>query len=357
MKISIYPIVIGVLLVFCSCSKLNHEYTIAFDNKVVIEEFPIVEKCDSGEIVDFNTIGNREIKIIDSIAVLSTGANKGAWKVVSLTHYSVLGEMIDAGNAPHELTVIPMLSQASFLLQNNRTILSVPDNMTHRWHNIDLEKVISGQQDYDSITPDYDIDNFTIYKGLYHDNIEYKITVNPAEGNIIRHIATNNQAVSSTNLEWLNHFSVDKPEKLGLLMPTVALSPSRKMIAEVYNLYPQINIYSISDNRATTITQYGKIADYKKYLGKSSETPQPIYRGVRGYEDFFVVNKIGENESTELQFFDWDGNPLVAVTIPSTVTSFDINFNSGTLLTVDFTKDIIKKYDISHILSQLNFHD
>ena len=140
-------------------------------------------------------------------------------------------------------------------------------------------------------------------------------------------------------------------------MPTVALSPSRKMIAEVYNLYPQINIYSISDNRATTITQYGKIADYKKYLGKSSETPQPIYRGVRGYEDFFVVNKIGENESTELQFFDWDGNPLVAVTIPSTVTSFDINFNSGTLLTVDFTKDIIKKYDISHILSQLNFHD
>ena len=143
MKISIYPIVVGVLLVFCSCSKLNHEYTIAFDNKVVIEEFPIVEKCDSGEIVDFNTIGNREIKIIDSIAVLSTAANKGAWKVVSLTHYSVLGEMIDAGNAPHELTVIPMLSQASFLLQNNRTILSVPDNMTHRWHNIDLEKVIS----------------------------------------------------------------------------------------------------------------------------------------------------------------------------------------------------------------------
>ena len=78
---------------------------------------------------------------------------------------------------------------------------------------------------------------------------------------------------------------------------------------------------------------------------------------MRGYEDFFVVNKIGENESTELQFFDWDGNPLVAVTIPSTVTSFDINFNSGTLLTVDFTKDIIKKYDISHILSQLNFHN
>lgn len=62
MKTSIYPIVVGVLLVFCSCSKLDHEYTIAFDNKVAIEGFPIVEKCDSGEIVDFNTIGNREIK-------------------------------------------------------------------------------------------------------------------------------------------------------------------------------------------------------------------------------------------------------------------------------------------------------
>lgn len=335
--------------VLVSCSPSESSDVIAFSNKVTPKDFPIHEDLRESRILDFNTLGNREISIIDSIAVISTSANKNAWKVVSLNSDSIIGEFVDAGNGPNELALIPLLSQSSMVKQRDATLLSVPDNISRKRHNFNLKGIISGQDNTDSIVSDSNLDQFTVYKGLKNNTV-YKLSINPTNNTILRTITINGDTVKSPYIEWLNHFSVDQLEHIGQLMPTVALSPSGKRVVEIYNSYPQINLYSLDTDSAITITPNGRLIGLNSSTNQSSERMPIIYNGIRGYKNFFVINKAGENATTELCFYDWNGNPLLSLTIPRSVNSFDIDFNKSRVLAINLTDDVIVEYKINENL-------
>lgn len=350
MKVYKY-IVIILTAVLVSCSQSESSDVIAFSNKVTPEDFPIHEYLGQGRVLDFNTLGNREISIIDSVAVISTSADKKAWKIVSLNSDSIIGEFIDAGNGPDELALIPLLSQTSIVNRGDTTLLAVPDNISRQWHSFNLQKIISGQDDSDSIIPDSELDQFTVYKGLKNNTI-YKICVNPADNKILRAISINGDTIKTPYIEWLNHFTVDKPEHIGRLMPTVALSPSGTQVVEIHNSYPQINLYSLDKNSAITITPNGNAVGIDRSTNQAPDTAPIIYNGIRAYANFFVISKAGESASTELCFFDWKGKPVLSLTAPHIINSFDIDFNNNRILAINYPDDIIIEYKIN---SSLNF--
>lgn len=344
-------IILAVLLASCSPSDLPSG--IAFDDRVTPDNFPICESLDSGSQINLNTLGNREILIIDSVAILSTSDNKMAWKIISLSADTVIGGFIDAGNGPNELSMIPLLSQSSVVRHGNTTLLAVPDNMKQCWHNFNLGNIISGQNEQDSIIGDPEIDQFTVYKSYTKDNTTYRLSVNPTDRNINRRISVNGDTINNSHAEWLNHFTVDNLEHIGRLMPTVALSPSGKKVVEIYNSYPQINLYSLFGDDAVTLTPDDKVVDYVEFTGQSATAPTAIYRGIKGYEKFFVINKIGDNDTTELQFYDWEGNPVLSLIIPYTVNSFDIDFINGRIIAVNYPEDIVMEYQAKDILQKI----
>lgn len=353
MKISSH-IFFALLFVMTACSKTESPDTIAFKTKVdVPNNFPIHEQCDTGMILDLDIIGIREAACVDSVLIVYTAQNEKAYKVVDLRSGSVIGEMADMGHGPKEFTFIPGLSQASIMRQNGSSILSLPDNVARKRHNYDLTVVISGQADCDSVVANPEIDNYTIYQGLFADGIEFRIDLNPDECRIARTVSVDGKHLNIEAVDWLNHFSVDNVEKIGLLMPTVALSADEKKVVEIYNGYPQINLYSISDGWKMTLAPDGKTEGYAEYDGKSADFPTMIYRSVKAYKDFFVVNKVGTDDTAELQFFDWHGKPLMSLTIPYAATSFDIDFSRDKLLTVNFLDETVREYEIGAFLKKL----
>lgn len=332
--------------ILASCSQSDQSDVIAFDSKVVPQDFPINEHLGEGRILDFNTLGNREILIFDSIAVVSTSANKKSWKILSLNSDSIIGEFVDAGNGPGELALVPLLSQASIINRGDVLLLAIPDNISSKWHNFNIKRIIYGQSDSDSISPDSELNQFTVYKGLKNNTI-YRICINPTDKSIHRSISIDGETIITPYIEWLNHFTVDKLEDVGLLMPTVAISPSGNQVVEIYNSYPQINLYSLDRDSAITITPDGMAVGFEKFTNQTSDAVPIIYNGIHGYDKFFVINKTGENATSELCFYDWNGNPVLLLTIPHVVNSFDIDFNKGRILAINHSDDIIVEYKIS----------
>lgn len=350
-KCSAFAFVTGLTLASCVVSESRH--TITLSGETIPVEFLVSEKCDHGKIVDFNTIGNLEIAIVDSLAVISTSIYKQAWKIISLEKDSVIAEFLDEGNGPNELTAIPLLSQASFVKKSGHKVLAIPDFFGQRWHYVDLGKLVLGTENCDSVVEDSELGGNIVYNGLFEKGIEYRIAVDPVGLCIKRMISIDGKQLTIDPIERLNEFKVVQPNQLGLLMPTVAVSSVYDKVAEVYNIYPQINLYSLSTGNAITLLPNGKPIGYGKYMEDQSEVPQLIYRNVKGYEEFFVVNKIkGENE-TELQFFTWDGTPLRSMVIPAAVTSFDIDFKKSRLLAIDYLKDEIREYKLPSSIGAL----
>ena len=343
-KCSAFAFFIGLTLASCIISESRH--TIAFSGKTMPILFQAIEKCDSGRIVDFNTIGNLEIAIVDSLAVVSTSADKEAWKIISLDKDSLVAEFVDAGNGPNELNVIPLLSQASFIENLGHKVIAIPDFFGQRWHKVNIGKAASGANDSSLVVEDPDLGSNVIYNGLFGNGIEYRITVDPIGLCIKRTISINGEPLEIDSVDRLNEFTVERADQLGLLMPTVAVSPTHNKVVEIYNSYPQINLYSLSDDYAITLLPDGESADYEKYMRNNSSMAKLIYRGIKGYDDFFVINKVNGDNETELQFLTWNGIHLQSMVIPAVVTSFDIDFNNNRLLAIDYMKDEIREYEL-----------
>lgn len=225
-------------------------------------------------------------------------------------------------------------------------MLAIPDFFGQRWHKVNIGKIASGAKDGDLVVEDSNLGSNVIYNGLYGNEIEYRITVDPIELCIKRMIAIDGEPLEIDSVDKLNEFTVEGADQLGLLVPTVAVSPRHNKVVEIYNSYSQINLYSLSGDYAITLLPNGELTDYEKYMRNDYSMPKLIYRGIKGYDDFFVINKANSENETELQFFAWDGIHLQSMVIPAAVTSFDIDFNNNRLLAIDYMKDEIREYEL-----------
>ena len=122
----------------------------------------------------------------------------------------------------------------------------------------------------------------------------------------------------------------------------------------------QINIYSIDDDFAKTITPDGKLDDYKQILETEGANGEGIYKGATAFTDYFgVIIKTSRNNGIDdykLQFFDWDGFPIVEASVSAPVLDFDIDFANKQMYTLDYREDEIKKYDAAELISILQRH-
>lgn len=61
----------------------------------------------------------------------------------------------------------------------------------------------------------------------------------------------------------------------------------------------------------------------------------------------------GKAASQQIQFFDWNGNPVAAVVLDKPANSFDIDFSRKSLYTLNYETEEIYRYDFSEPLAFL----
>lgn len=344
-----------ICLVLSGCTHRDQTTTISFIDQVSFSEFPVVVSLDSGTILNTETIGNLQFRIIDSLMVIATAEMENSWKIRSIPKDSILLEFISRGSGPDEFVSTPLISQSSFFNSDGNLYVLIPDNYRQRLRKINLSKSIKSGIMESNVENNSHINNFSVYSNLSDTNTQIFISVNPSEGSIKRTIIKDGAELSLHSIQHLNQYKVPKSDKLGLLMPNIISNYNKNRVVEVFELYPQINIYSLDDKFSITVMPEGKIGSYKQYIdSKSVENNDLIYMGGNSYNDFFVINRINDLIS-ELWFFNWDGIPLLNIKLPELATSFDIDFKNHTLYTLNFKNDIFKKYDLKDILESSVF--
>lgn len=353
MKRLFYPLSLIIWLALYGCSNIDESKTISFTERVSFSDFPAIVNLDSCTVVDTKTIGNIEFRILDSLMVIGTTERNDSWKIRSINKDTTLLEFISVGEAPNEFVVPPLISSSSFVKRGEDWYAVIPDTYRGQLREINLSASINaGLMRYDVIDAPR-LNNFSVYSNFSDSSINMFVTVNPSKGKIERSIIKDNKELAVNSIQHLNEYAVDRPDQIGLLMPNVLINIEHNRIVEVLDLYPQINIYSFDDTFVATIMPEGKIESYDKYLEKQDMDSNPlIYNGANRYDDFFVINKIGEINS-ELWFSNWNGKPLLKVKLPELITSFDIDFKNESLYTLNFNEDKFKKYDLKDVFNRL----
>lgn len=350
MKFFFYIVNLTIYLLLSGCTHTDQTTTISFNDRISFSEFPDVISLDSGTLINTKTIGNLQFRVVDSLMVIATAERENSWKVINIARDSILLEFISIGSGPNEFASLPLISESSFFNSDGNWHILIPDNYRQQLRNINLSKSINSGLMESNIENNPRINNFSVYSNFSNDNTQIFVSVNPYEGTIERTIVKDGTELSLNSIQHINQYKVPKPDKLGLLMPNIISNYNKNRIVEVFDLYPQFNIYSLDDKFSITVMPEGKIESYKQYIGnKSVENNDLIYNGANGYENFFVINKINDMNS-ELWFFNWDGIPLLNIKLPELATSFDIDFKNHTLYTLNFKNDIFKKYDLKDIL-------
>ncbi|MDE6482635.1 MAG: hypothetical protein K2L01_02590, partial [Rikenellaceae bacterium] len=124
----------------------------------------------------------------------------------------------------------------------------------------------------------------------------------------------------------------------------------------------QITIYSADGFEGKTICVGKKLDD----VSVVKETPEAErgrnYISVSAWDEGFGAiyfdGTILEHQKrlvndTQIQFFDWDGNPKYLVEFPYQVSAFDIDFKNNVLYAIHQSEDRLIAYDATEIVKAL----
>ncbi len=158
--------------------------------------------------------------------------------------------------------------------------------------------------------------------------------------------------------ERLNAFSLQDPGgfMFNLFFTSVAYDYERRRFVEASSMQNTIHLYDLDGPFSKTLSIGGPVKDYLVMAQGGMDGASMYSQSVRSFPDFFVVlycdrplsRPSGLNPS--LLFFDWDGSPLLEITLPFPVTAFDLDLSTGTLYCADQGSDKVSVVGIEAFL-------
>lgn len=165
--------------------------------------------------------------------------------------------------------------------------------------------------------------------------------------------------------ERLNAFSLQDPDgfMFNLFFTSVAYNPVRRRFVEASSMQNTIHLYDLDGPFAKTLSIGGPVKDYLVMEQEGMEGASMYSQAVLSFPDFFVVLycerplSSPSDRDPSLLFFDWDGRPLLEITLPFPVTAFDLDLSSGTLYCADQSSDKVSVVGIEALLREITHLD
>ena len=342
-------IVTGVLL-FASCS-VRGNYMAFTDNVVYVEDFPEVYSMTDAQELSTGIVGALNFKIEDSLMIVGTMGDY-PWKVLSLSDFSKIAELIRIGNGPGEFISAPLPSQAEFYREGGETYCYLSDMNKREMYRLNFsESLRKGQTEMETIGEMLPYPSMAmVYLG--DSTYFYKTLVDNMTG-YIRSMIVDGESSTPEWLTEINSVRVDPGKDFNLLSAMTGYNRSRNMVVEIPVMLNNINLYTLDGSFRKTVNLGKKMSD----IGKLQELPmaaQPYSFGTsRLYDGFFASLYLGETAYTyelgrtqmpHIYCFDYEGNPLADILLDEQVTSFDFDFENGWLYVLDQITDRMWRY-------------
>lgn len=329
-----------------SCKKNDWKRSLSFPVVDYTYRFPNQVALTEGLVINLRTNDLLDVKNCKSIILISREDHgEGYLTGFKKNTFETVGSFINKGNGPNESINPVFFSDVVFEEESDQLYAYL--YFRDKLHKINIYSSL----DSNLLVVDdvYDTPNRLVCLKL-HDNGYYTVSGYRDRSGFIRELS--NAKIKDYQL--LNDVHVSFRKDPNLVLFYSAYSESKELIIEASLFLNTINLYSTNGDRIKTICYGNRLESLaeKERLSEKEFLPK-TFDGLRAYNNFFVCLYKGcmENYShPHLLFFDYDGFPLIDVTIPSAVFSFDLDIDNKVLYVIDDTIDSLVTYDISSIV-------
>jgi hypothetical protein len=322
----------------------------------IIMSFPETIALENTEAIPLDLPGLIDIKHYGNRLYCLTLNPNGMLVSIDRDSFHMLGTFLKMGNGPLEI-LAPIPFRQMFFDETEGELMVSLFNMRDRVIRLNLTRSES-----EGITvgdSSRDVPKDLQGKGSLYllDNDTYLFQYPEDQRRVLRGIWKDGSVRYSKAQEILNSYSLKKPDSfLFNIFYTIAqFEPSKKRFVEASTMQNSIHLYDEDGPFLKTLSIGGPLKDYSSIEEAGNEGLSKGCIGVETFENFFVVLYSGAplfsqtSKLPVLQFYDWEGSPLLEIELPCKVTSFDLDMDTKTLFLADQNSEKLYVFDISEL--------
>lgn len=337
-----------------SCNRVGNSFW-ALDDVEYIQGFPssIDLKRESGEGILPDIPGVLDIRLWKNYILISSKNVNGYIYVFEKNGKGFMGQYLLHGNGPKELLFPSFFSSINFddkgawIVNQKRNLLFWDIHKSCSEHTTVCEYLTS-------------LPSFTYTNGsLNYLPINETITIGNGTDNTMRKkcrfFIVNDEMVEIQAMKKLNAVCIPErdSELINILSSVYAVNSDNGMIIEASTMLNTIQLYSIDGTFAKTLCIGSTLDDVNSVWKYSLESMPVSFRSPRAYEKCFAAlfadtteleDQLLKTKKPEILVFDWEGNPLFNLKLPTRITSFDIDWTDHKVYTVDYDTEIISVF-------------
>lgn len=360
MKKIFYLFFVFTMLIGCHESS-NPSKIMAFDKIEYVHSFPKSYTLSNEKLVDWDLIGMKQFRIVDSLLIVSTNDKNGFWSFFLADDLSFKGSFIKQGQGPNEFIYSPDIINSSFQREKDLLIAYIYDFQTGRLYKMNVDDSFSTQENILELTKD-NLPPFLFDFAIIDDGIFYCKEIANEQTQQLRYILNHEVKETPIKFDRLNKAQVAKGEDFNIISSITVKHPKKDIIVEAPITLNQINLFSCMGELQKTICVGDKLDNIGSIENKIQWMRIYTYGAVRTYNDFFAVLRIGDDKKTFqttrkslpiIQLFNWEGEPIAEIKVNRFITSFDFDLRNKYLYTLDSPTDEFYRYNISSILNDI----
>lgn len=351
-------IINGLLLCCCvltGCTQRSGD-KVAMGEVKYVKEFP--HNITLSRIDDFSCdeIGLNGVRQIDSLLILS---HAKVWTILSADANKSYGTCLNFGGGPNEFVFTPRCGTAAYRTEQDSLIAYVCDKNRGRLLRFNISKFIDSGKDSLEQVFQSDRMNSSIWDviALGGDSILMQMPNDNFTG-FHRNILTADSLWELAATKAAGEATVTAPEHVNILAKVTRSRPDGQKSVEAMTSLNQINLFSTDGSQAMTICVGDELDDVGSIESSWSIMRKDTYESASTWDFGFgalysgsFMDKFGfKPNNSEIQFFTWNGAPVIKAFLPFRALAFDLNPADGVLYAIDAEEDALVAFDASEII-------
>ncbi len=342
----------AVVLLMTSCSTPNYP---SLDDlrKVDKSDFYKISLSDiKPKEINLDLLGIYGIRYFDSLLVVSVSGPEPLVQIYDRYSLDSLGGFFNKGRGPMELLYPLSDIYMSLSKESGVYMMRFVDNYSSRFVEVNLSESIKNGE---LVLNEWNLKNKKgLFTALPLDGSRYFMKRLTKNGTYLERSICDAEGKDSTSSAMLKlssyHINKNDGYNINLLSGIVGYNRSKGLFIEAMTLLNSVHVYPEEGDGGFTLC-YGKDSPDIQMLEKQSPNLRTYHAGISINDNYFSVMYTDESlvsTKKEIQGYSWDGKPLFRIPLSSDISDYDIDGESGTLLTVD-DRDNIKEYNIEYL--------
>lgn len=312
----------------------------------------------SGQDAGIDAIGALNLRVIDSILIVSTKKKVGFWSFYDLKSKKHLGDFLNKGNSNSEFLGSPLAGRQYFERDENGDLISlVYDFSKGGLKKFNITKSLNSQRSEVELT-DIQLPR-NIFSWTMLSSGEFVISepdMSHAFEN--RSIFLNNKKKKLSVSHLFENLKIKPKGDINDIGTIISSHPSKDIVVECGKKLNKIYLYRIDGSFVKEISIDEEVPvsiEALKRVGKRNK--KYCFRDLECTENYFCVLFSGNNQELEIEggnnskiyIFSWMGEPITCINLDRVVTSFSFDWKNKKLYTLNYNTEEFVEYDVSSL--------